>query len=318
MPAQNHSRFGRDLPLIQISLIFIIFVVSSSLDILELQTLSFVELLDESTKGSFYAEHIFHERQMNSCPIGCEGCAVSAVTNARGVISFSDLYDFYKDAHDQGVSLKITKVEGYDPVFVQYKDSSNIPFAASLKAAVDFGHQIITPLCTTGSWKSARTEWQLEELGKLSNKYRRYTYPSGKTASHFVLSVPREINPFKNGKYDFKEHVNKIVGDIQLLTANGDLEVLIYFNSKTDDDFGVADDIKKAVEKELNETQLERTTLTITDFNYDTLPESCFRYDNSILLCDKGFVEIDKDSKEWLLDPNLTSQKELVKKLMTV
>ena len=34
---------------------------------------------------------------------------------------------------------------------------------------IDFEHQIITPICTTGSWKSERTRWQLEELGKLSN-----------------------------------------------------------------------------------------------------------------------------------------------------
>lgn len=278
--------------------------------------LALIDLLDEKSKASFYSNNIFHERQMNSCPIGCTGCAVSAVTNAKGVMSYGDLYDFYKDASEQGAKLKITKVEGYDPVFVQYKDSSKIPFAASLQAAIDFDHQVITPICTTGSWKTDRTKWQLEELGKLSNKYRRYTYPSGKTGEHYVLSVPREINPFKNGKYDFNEHINKIVSDITALTLNGDIEVLIYFNSKVEGDQDVAEDIQKAVFKELNQTQRERAKLITTDFNTDTLPESCYRYENSILVCDKGFVEIDKEKLEWEANPNVTSQEEILAKFM--
>lgn len=281
------------------------------------ETLALVDLIDEESKVSFYSNNIFHERQMNSCPIGCTGCAVSAVTNAKGVISYGELYDFYKDADQKGVKLKITKVEGYDPVFVQYRDSKNIPFASSLKAAIDFNHQVITPICTTGSWKSDRTRWQLEELGKLSNKYRRYTYPSGNTGEHYVLSVPREINPFKNGKYDFNEHINKIVGDIKLLTINGDLQVLIYFNSKVEGDNEVAEDIRKAVSKELSDTQRERAELITTDFNTDTLPESCFRYKNSVLVCDKGFIEIDKEKLEWTADPNVTSQQEIFTKLVT-
>jgi hypothetical protein len=279
--------------------------------------LALIDLIDESNKKDFYSSSIFHERQMNSCPIGCEGCAVSAVTNMKGAIAYGDLFDFYKDASEQNVKLKITKVEGYDPVFVQYTDSKNIPFASSLKAAIDFGHQVITPLCTTGSWKTERTKWQLEELGKLGNKYRKYTYPSGNTGEHYVLSVPREINPFKNGKYDFKEHITKIVGDIKLLTVNGDLQVLIYFNSKVDGDQEVAEDIKKAVHKELNDTQKERAELIVTDFNTDTLPESCYRYENSVLVCDKGFVEIDKEKLEWSSDPNVTSQEEIFAKLVT-
>ncbi len=36
--------------------------------------------INVESKKQFYAEHIFHERHMNSCPIGCEGCAVSAST----------------------------------------------------------------------------------------------------------------------------------------------------------------------------------------------------------------------------------------------
>ncbi len=279
------------------------------------ETLTLINLLDENEKDSFYRGSIFHERQMNSCPIGCNGCAVSAVTSAKGVISYSDLFDFYKDAFDKNVSLKITKVEGYDPVFVQYKDSKKIPFASSVKAAVDFGHQIITPICTTGSWKSERTKWQLEELGKLSNRYRRYTYPSGNTGEHYVLSVPREIRPFANGKYDFNDHISKIVGDISLLTVNGDIEVLIYFNSKVKGDMEVAEDIKKAVAKELNETQAERAKLLATDFNIETLPESCYRYDNSVLVCDKGFVPINTTKMDWELDPNTTSFEEISAKL---
>ena len=282
------------------------------------ENLALIDLLEEEAKSSFYSSNIFHERQMNSCPIGCAGCAVSAVTNAKGSISYGELYDFYKDAHDKKVKLKITKVEGYDPVFVQYKDSKNISFASSLKAAIDFQHQVITPVCTTGSWKSERTRWQLEELGKLSNKYRRYTYPSGNTGEHYVLSVPREINPFKNGKYDFNEHIAKIVADIRLLTINGNLEVLIYFNSKVAGDEEVANDIKKAVFRELSDVQKDRAKLITTDFNTETLPESCYRYENSILVCDKGFVEIDKEKLEWESDPNVTSQEEISRKLLTV
>lgn len=281
-------------------------------------SLALIDLIDEESKRSFYQNNIFHERHMNSCPIGCEGCAVSAVTNAKGSLAYNDLYDFYKDASEKKVSLKITKVEGYDPVFVQYTDSKNIPFAASLKAAVDYGHQIITPVCTTGSWKADRTKWQLEELGKLGSKYRKYTYPSGNTGNHYVLSVPREINPFKNSKYDFNEHVTKIVGDIKLLTINGNLQVLFYFNSKVEGDIDVATDIKKAVYRELSEIQKERAELIITDFNTETVPESCFRYKNSVLLCDKGFIEINKDKLEWDFDPNITSQEKISAKLLSV
>ena len=282
------------------------------------ENLALIDLIDEKSKASFFSDNIFHERQMNSCPIGCTGCAVSAVTNVRGTISYGDLYDFYNDAHAHGAKLRITKVEGYDPVFVQYNDSKNIPFASSLKAAVDFNHQIITPICTTGSWKSERTRWQLEELGKLSNKYRKYTYPSGNTGTHYVLSVPRDINPFKNGKYDFNEHISKIVGDIKLLTINGDIQALIYFNSKVKGDDEVAKDIEKAVFKELNDIQRERTELITTDFNTDTLPESCYRYENSILVCDKGFIEINKEKLEWDAEPNITSLEEIAAKLMAV
>ena len=94
------------------------------------ENLALIDLLEEDAKASFYSDNIFHERQMNSCPIGCVGCAVSAVTNVKGVISYSDLYDFYKDAADKKAKLKITKVEGYDPVFVQYSDSKNISTSA--------------------------------------------------------------------------------------------------------------------------------------------------------------------------------------------
>lgn len=283
-----------------------------------LQKLKLIDLIDEVEKKSFYRDNIFHERQMNSCPIGCEGCAVSAVTSAKGAISYGELYDFYKEANSLGVSLKITKVEGYDPVFVQYEDSKLIPFAASVQACVDFGHQIITPVCTTGSWKAERTKWQIKELGKLTNKYRSFTYPSGNFGEHFVLSVPREINMFKNAKYDFNEHVTKIVEDINLLTVGGNLQVLVYFNSKVAGDFEVAADIKKAVEQELSKIQKERADILVTDFNCETLPESCFRYKNSVLICDKGFAPINQDSLDWGADLNLISQQELIKRMAVV
>lgn len=247
----------------------------------------------------FYSDNIFHERQMNSCPIGCDGCAVSAQTSTKGSVKFQDLIDFYQDAYNKGVSLKITKVEGYDPAFVSYADNDKIPFAQSIVSAVNMGHQIITPICTTGSWKSEKTLWQLDELGKLSNKYRRFTYPSGNSGEAFVLSVPREIRPFSNGKYDFETHVNKIAKDIELLTQNGNVDVLIYYNSNTEGDMQIAEGIRDKVAAKLNETQKERANLLIENFNSDTLPESCMRYPNSYLLSDQGFAEIDPVTLNW-------------------
>lgn len=275
------------------------------------KVLKLIDLIDLQEKKTFYSSSVFHERQMNSCPIGCEGCAVSASSSTKGAMNFNDLYDFYKDAESMEVSLKITKVEGYDPVFVNYKDSDKIPFAASVKTAIDAGHTIITPVCTTGSWKSDRTKWQLEELGKLGKKYRSYTYPSGNYGSHFVLSIPRQIKPFLKGKYDFSEHVKKIVLDIQLLTINGDLEVLIYYNSAIPGDFEVAEDIKNAVGGELSQSLLERVDLIVTNFNNQTIPESCFRYPNSMLVCDKGFVAINQTTMDWSYDPNLSAETQL-------
>lgn len=251
------------------------------------------------SKKKFFAAHIFHERQMNSCPIGCDGCAVEAKTQGRGGINFKDLKSFYKEAHDLGVSLKITKVEGYDPVFVNYADEPEQSFAESVKAAIDFGHEIITPLCTTGSWKSERSIWQLTEIGKLANKYRKFTYPSGNGGEAFVLSVPREIRPYANGKYNYNQHINKIVFDIELLTANGNLDVLIYHNSKHEQDLAFAERIKTDVYERLNEEQRSRANLIISDFNSEITPESCMRYENSILVSDQGFIDIDPVIMDW-------------------
>ncbi len=253
-------------------------------------------------KKEFLAKHIFHERQMNSCPIGCEGCAVEANTTAQGSMNFSDLKAFYEEAKDLGVALKITKVEGYDPVFVNYQDDTEANFADSLKLAIDLGHTIITPLCTTGSWKSDKSIKQLTEIGKLSNEYRRYTYPSGKLGEAFVLSVPREIRPYANGKYNYNEHINKIVYDIQLLTVGGNLDVLVYHNSKVEDDINFARKIKDEVTEKLTEEQRARTNIFTSDFNAEITPESCMRYENSILVSPEGFSPIDPVVLEWEAD----------------
>ncbi len=250
-------------------------------------------------KKEFYATHVFHERQMNSCPIGCEGCAVSASTSKKGAMAYTDLLAFYQDAARHEVSLRITKVEGYDPVFVNYIDNAEIPFAQSLVDAVDLGHQIITPVCTTGSWKAKRTLWQLEELGKLSNKYRYYRYPSGAEGYAYSLSVPREIRPFAAGRYNYEEHVAKLSTDIDLLTVNGDLDVLLYFNSNLENDYNTAVNLEADLLSRIPVDRLSRVRMLITDFNSSTLPESCFRYANSILITDEGFVNINQRNLEW-------------------
>lgn len=278
----------------------------------------FVAQLINSDRKEFYSKNVFHERQMNSCPIGCEGCAVSASNTAKGSIKYSDLYGFYKDAHEQDSSLRITKVEGYDPVFVVYADDKNIPFAQSVKDAVDLGHQIITPICTTGSWKSDKTKWQLEELGKLSNKYRQYYYPSGSQGQGFALSVPREIRPFAEGRYDYEDHLRKIVEDINLLTINGNLDVLIYFNNKIDGDYDTAVKIKANVAVSLSERARQRARLLVTNFNSETLPESCYRYPNSVLVANSGFYRINPRTLDWDDEPPLFSSQELNRKLLGI
>ncbi|MCE2929693.1 MAG: hypothetical protein LW817_08715 [Candidatus Caenarcaniphilales bacterium] len=277
--------------------------------------LPLIDLLDKSNLKQFYANHVFHERHMNSCPIGCVGCAVSAVTTAKGSLAYQDLRDFYQDAKVQNVSLQITKVEGYDPVFVSYSDDKDIPFARTVVDAIDLGHQIITPVCTTGSWKADRTKWQLEELGKLSNKYRYYQYPSGNSGVGFVLSVPREIKQFNDGKYNAAEHVDKVSSDIELLTINGDIEVLIYYNSKLLGDHEFAQSLANQIESKLSPNARSRARLMVTNFNSETIPESCFRYTNSILVSDKGFTPIDPKCLDWTDDPNQLSQAEIAAKL---
>lgn len=279
--------------------------------------MAFTNTIDAKSKKDFYSSHIFHERQMNSCPIGCVGCAVSAAVNVKGSVKYQDIYQFYKEAHDLGVSLKITKVEGYDPVFVNYTDDSSIPFAQTIKDALDLKHQIITPVCTTGSWKSEKSKWQLEELGKLDNKYRAYKYPSGKAGQGFVLSIPREINPFANN-YNFDQHLEKILLDIKLLTANGNLDVLIYFNNQIESDYDTAIKIKSNIIINLDTATLNKVKLELANFNQETIPESCFRYTNSVLVSDKGFSQINPKTMEWDLDPNLLEPQELVTKLASV
>lgn len=278
--------------------------------------LTLIDLIEGSNKKDFYSQHVFHERQMNSCPIGCEGCAVSAVNNAKGSIKHADLLALYEDAKNHNVSLQITKVEGYDPAFVNYSDAPDVSFAANLKAAVDLGHQIITPVCTTGNWRSDRTKWQMEELGKLENKYRYYQYPSGNSGYGYALSVPREIRPFKNGKYEFEQHLEKILEDVSLLTANGDIDVLIYYNSKTPDDYDQAIKIKSNLAASLTSRARERANLIVTDFNCETLPESCYRYKNSLLISDKGFTMINPETMEWDGDPNMSTQEEIAAKFI--
>jgi len=259
--------------------------------------------ISQATKKQFYAEHIFHERHMNSCPIGCEGCAVSASTTNKGALSYHQLIQIYKEAQDLGISLRITKVEGYDPVFVSYPDAPEASFADTVKAAIDHGHQIITPICTTGNWKSERSRWQLEELGKLSPKYRSFTYPSGTSGDAIALSVPREIRPFANGKYNYELHIEKILTDLDLLSRGGRVEALIYYNSQVDGDLEFAERIKSELESKLSTSlsaeQLSNIDLVISNFNSNTLPESCYRYPNSVLLSDRGFELIDPVTMNW-------------------
>jgi hypothetical protein len=253
----------------------------------------------KEAKKHFYSSHVFHERHMNLCPIGCAGCAVSSSQTNVGTINFQDIIAFYKDARDLGVSLKLTKVEGYDPVFVHYPDDLNASFADTVKAAVDMGHQIVTPICTTGGWKSPRTFWQLEELGKLPNKYRRYEYLSGKSGESIALSVPREIRPFEGGRYDYDFHIDKVSNDIERLTYNGDIDVLIYYNSNIEGDIKFAEQIRNEVAYNLKPVAKSRANLMVTNFNNDTMPESCFRFPNSVLVSDRGFDHIDEITLEW-------------------
>ncbi len=277
----------------------------------------FVKQLENSDKREFYSNNIFHERQMNSCPIGCQGCAVAASSTAKGTINYADLLGFYQDAHDHGASLSLTKVEGYDPVFVNYSEHNDVPFARSVQDAIDLGHQVITPVCTTGAWKSDRTKWQLEELGKLSNKYRYFRYPSGNDGVGFVLSVPREIRPYADGRYNYDEHIEKITEDIQLLTINGDIEVLVYYNNHKESDYDAAIMIKSNVAVRLTEQARSRAKFLITNFNSDTLPESCYRYPNSVLLCNSGFYKINPKTMNWDDEPPLfNNQSELTDKLV--
>lgn len=261
-----------------------------------------LSLIDQGNLSTeFYSNHVFHERQMNSCPIGCVGCAVSAKNSVSGSMAYADILSFYQQAKSHKVSLKISKVEGYDPVFVTYKDSPDTAFAQSIVDALDLGHQIISPICTTGSWKSERSKWQLKELGLLTNKYRQYKYPSGNSGLGFVLSVPREIRPFANANYDFDWHLNKILEDIQLLTMGGDIEVLIYFNNLIDGDYEFASMLRSQTEIKLEAKAKSRARLLLTNFNSQTIPESCYRYSNSILFSDQGFTPIDLETMDWSL-----------------
>lgn len=253
----------------------------------------------DTDRKKFYSSHVFHERHMNSCPIGCEGCAVSASTSKKGSIAYADLLEFYQDAASFGVALNITKVEGYDPVFVNYSDDSNIPFAKSVVDAIDLGHQIITPICTTGSWKAPRTQWQLAELGKLGPKYRYYRYPSGRDGQAYSLSVPREIKPFAGERYNYDDHIAKLLIDIQLLTANGELDALVYFNSNIDGDIKIAQGIQRDLSANLPQEVLVKTQILITEFNSSTLPESCYRYPNSVLITDTELIPIDLEKMDW-------------------
>ena len=256
------------------------------------------------TKKQFYAEHIFHERHMNSCPIGCEGCAVSASTTNKGAIKFSELINTYREAKELGVKMRITKVEGYDPVFVSYSDNLEASFADTVRAAIDLGHEIITPICTTGNWKSERSRWQIEELGKLEPQYRRYYYPSGNTGEAIVLSVPREIRPFANGKYNYEMHIEKLLVDLDLLSRGGRVEALIYYNNEVEGDLEFAERIKAELESKLGTSisakQLSNIDLVISNFNNNTIPESCYRYTNSVLFSDKGLENIDPVTLQWM------------------
>ena len=140
----------------------------------------------------------------------------------------------------------------------------------------------------------------MEELGKLESKYRSYTYPSGKSGEAIVLSVPREINPFAGGKkYDIEMHVDKILGDTISLSNQGQVDVLVYFNSKVSGDADIASAIISRLDEQLSTSDKAKVKLIATDFNTETLPESCYRYENSILISDKGFTPIDPVTMSW-------------------
>ena len=160
------------------------------------------------------------------------------------------------------------------------------------------GHEIITPICTTGNWKSERSLWQIQELGKLETKYRRYHYPSGTSGSAIVLSIPREIRPFAN-RYDYDLHISKILKDLDLLSFAGKVEALIYYNQEIPGDIDFAYRIQTELQAALPKTQIPNIDLIIANFNNDTIPESCYRYPNSVLVSDKGFEHIDPITMAW-------------------
>ena len=145
---------------------------------------------------------------------------------------------------------------------------------------------------------------------------------SGKsTFAKSIGGIHIEADQFfmENGKYNFDEHLAKLSEDIELLTINGKIDVLIYFNSKVSDDKKIASDIKTSLESKMPLKTAPKVNLIVTDFNDQTLPESCFRYPNSILVSDKGFTLIDPVTMEWELDPNLVSQSQIaLKKLANV
>ena len=75
--------------------------------------------------------------------------------------------------------------------------------------------------------------------------------------------------------------------------------VLGYFNSKVSGDADIASAIVSRLDEQLSVNDKTKVALIATDFNTDTLPESCYRYENSILISDKGFTPIDPVTMSW-------------------
>ena len=101
------------------------------------------------------------------------------------------------------------------------------------------------------------------------------------------------------------------------MTINGDIEVLVYYNSHRESDYDAAIMIKSNVAARLTERARSRAKFLITNFNSDTLPESCYRYPNSVLLCNSGFYKINPKTMNWDDEPPLFNhQSELTNKLV--
>ena len=162
-------------------------------------------------------------------------------------------------------------------------------------------HSIITPVCTTGSWNGQRTIEQIAALGKLPDHYRNYTYPSNFALVQLCFIYTERLDSFKRKAISLKNISS--FRDLSLLSVGGKVQALIYFNSKIIGDAIAAEQIKTELSKLLTEEQKAKVELIITEFSDETTPESCYRYENSILVADDGFHYIDPVVMDWDMQP---------------